>query len=163
MTVALRFCLSIVRTVRQQIAAIRRRVRIPAWKVAVPDWARPWLWVAKRVACVGLIAVAAVTLGIKIRHDRQITRHVTESAFVRQGVTMTDQWQCIYREIRAAVPEGSRVDVTYPANLAYFSRMVELSTGWAVPVAKPSDAQWRLFIYRTHGYCSGLAVAVQRP
>jgi hypothetical protein len=158
-TVATRSVRNFLHTALYQMAALRQRVH----DAQVPPWARPWLWIAKRVACVAIAAVAAITIWGSVRHDRQVTAQVLRPAALHQGVVDNDRWQCIYRAIRAAVPEGSTVDVKFPQNLVYFQRMAELSTGWAIPQRTVDGAQWRLLIYRTHGYCSGLALAVQRP
>ena len=156
MTHAIKAVLRFLEAALDQMIALRKRVRVPAW-------AARWMWVAKRVACVAVAAVAAITLWVKVDHDRQITAQVLRPAAARQSVAANDRWQCIYRAIRAGVPQGSTVDVNFPENPVYFQRMAELSTGWAIPQRTVDGAQWRLLIYRTHGDCSGLAVAVQRP
>jgi hypothetical protein len=162
-THAISVVLRFFRTALEQIRALLAQIRALRQRVKLPAWAKPWLAVAKGVACVAIAAVAVITLWGQVHQDRQITAQVLRPASVHQGVTDNDRWQCIYRAIRAAVPEGSTVDVNFPENLVYFQRMAELSTDWAVPQRTVGGAQWRLLIYRTHGYCSGLAVAVQRP
>jgi hypothetical protein len=162
-TVRLRSLAGRLTSVAGRLTSLAGRLTSLAGRLRVPAWARPWLAVAKRVACVGIVVIAGVTLWNKVNHDRHFTAGVIRPASVRRGIWEDNQRECLYRAIRAAVPEGSRVDVSGVSNPVYIQDITELSTDWAVMQLTARGAQWKVFVYRTHGDCSGLSVAVQHP
>jgi hypothetical protein len=160
---AIALVLRLLRTASVRLRSLGGRLRSLAGRVRVPAWARPCLAVAKRLACVAIVVVAAVNLWPKVVHDRHFTAAVLRPASVRRGVWEDNQRDCLYRAIRAAVPEGARVDVGGVSNPVFIQDITELSTDWAVMQLTPRGAQWKVFMYHTHGDCSGMSVAVEHP
>ncbi len=117
----------------------------------------------KSIVCAAIIAVAGVACGWKAYTDLSITANLLRSRSVADSNLNNGAWQCIYRSIRAAVPEGSRVYININTSDALFlQRLTEMTTPWAMPVPRMSGARLVLSISRAPGddYCSGLELGV---
>ena len=117
--------------------------------------------VGKRIGCAAIVAAGAVTLGLSVHHDLQLTAGVTTPQWIAEQSAQLRQEECIYHAIRSQVPKGAAVYVTSP-DYQPTQRLAELSTLWAVPQASLATAQWRLSLVPAHGHCSGLALEVRR-
>jgi hypothetical protein len=117
--------------------------------------------VAKRIGCIAIASAAAVTIGLSVHHDLQITATVLRPAAVRLQTAVFRQEECLYHAIRSEVPKGATVYVNSP-RWQYTQRLAELSTPWAVPQPTLATARWQLSLVPAAGHCSGLALEVRR-
>jgi hypothetical protein len=105
----------------------------------------------KRIGCAGIIAAAAVTLGLSVHHDLQVTAAALTPASIEQQTAALHQEECVYQAIRLLVPKGATVYVQAP-RFQPTQRLAELSTLWAVPQASLANAQYRLSLVPARGY-----------
>jgi hypothetical protein len=126
------------------------------------------LHLGKRIGCVVIVAVAAVTLGLSVHHGLQTTSSLVSRGAIRQAVIADRQEECIYRAIRSDLPKGAAVYIQDPI---IGQRLAELSTLWAVPQASRADARWTASLVpgsslgpgsHARAYCDGLALEVWR-
>jgi hypothetical protein len=135
--------------------------------------------IGKRIGCVGIISAAAVTLGLSVHHDLQLTAGTLTPTLVEQQTAALRQEECLYQAIRLLVPKDARVYVDAP-RFQPTQRLAELSTLWAVPEASLANAQYRLSLVPARGYaivpfpltgtplapargqCSGVTLEVRR-
>jgi hypothetical protein len=133
----------------------------------------------KRVGCIAIVVVAAVTLGLSVHHDLQLTANATTAKSIANQEAQLRQEECLYKAIRLMVPHGATVYVTAP-RFPPTQRLAELSTLWAVPEANIARAQWRLTLIPARGHsivpfpvtktrpdpargqCSGVTLEVRR-
>jgi hypothetical protein len=114
--------------------------------------------------CAAIIAAAAVACGRKAYTDLTTTANILAPQSVADSNLTNGAWQCIYRSIRADVPEGAPVYIDIRTSDLYFlQRLTEMTTPWAVPVPRMSAARLVLSVSRGagHGNCSGLELAVR--
>lgn len=117
----------------------------------------------KRIGGAGILAIAAVSLGLSVRHGVQFTANFVAPANIQSSAISTRQLECVFQAIRKQVPEGVTAYVHGPTHTLTW-RMAELSTPWLVPQeASPPTAPWRLsLVYVSpHSQCHGLALKVQ--
>jgi hypothetical protein len=119
--------------------------------------------VGKRIASAGILAAAAVSLGLSVHHGVQFTADFVTPANTAKWTTSTRQLECVYQDIRKQVPRGVTAYV-HGSTTTLTWRIAELSTPWLVPQeASPPTANWRLFLVyappRTQ--CHGLALEVR--
>jgi hypothetical protein len=117
--------------------------------------------VVKGIACAGIVSAAAVTLGLSVHHDAQITAAALAPASIKQQTFLFRQEECLYHAIRRELPKGATVYVTNPS-WEHTQRLAELSTLWAAPQPSLATAQYRLILVPARGHCSGLALEVHR-
>jgi hypothetical protein len=117
--------------------------------------------VGKGIACVAVVSVAAVTLGLGVHHELQFTAADQRPATVTDQTASFRQEECLYHAIRSKVPKGATVYVNSP-DWRQTQRLAELSTLWAVPQASLATAQYRLSLVPAHGSCFGLTLEVRR-
>jgi hypothetical protein len=115
----------------------------------------------KRIGCAAIVTAAGVALGLSLHHGVRLTVSVTTPQWIAEQTVKLRQEECIYRAIRAQVPEGAAVYVTGP-DFQPTQRLAELSTPWAAPQANIANARWRLSLVPARGHCSGLALEVHR-
>jgi hypothetical protein len=103
--------------------------------------------IAKRIGCAGIVAAAAVSLGLGVHHGVAFTTSfLAPKSAGYWNIYTRQQLECVFRDIRKQVPQGVTAYVHGPDNTLTF-RMAELSTPWLEPQeSSPSTAQWRLFL-----------------
>lgn len=119
--------------------------------------------VGKRIGCAGILAAAAVSLGLSVHHGVQFTARFVTHQQINRWTTSTRQLECIYRDIRERVPQGVTAYVHGPSQ-AFTWGLAELSTPWLVPQqASSPTASWRLSLVLVpdHAQCHGIALKVE--
>jgi hypothetical protein len=117
--------------------------------------------VGKRVGCAGIVVGAAVTLGLSVHHDLQLTAMVNTPASIKYETGIFQQDECIYHAIRSEVPKGATV-YGIGTNWVLTQRLAGMSTLWAVPQPSRATARWILTLVPAHGACMGVALKVRR-
>jgi hypothetical protein len=119
--------------------------------------------VGKRIGCAGILAAAAVSLGLSVRHGVQFTAHFVTSQQINSSTLSIRRQECIYQDIRERVPQGVTAYVHGPSQ-PFTWGLAELSTPWLVPQqVSPLTASWRLYLVVVphDAQCHGLALKVQ--
>jgi len=113
--------------------------------------------IAARVAVICLAGLAFVFI---IAHGHRVTTSETIHSSVETWTHFTSQEECIYRSIRSDLPSGATVHVVdsdpYDAE-----RLIELSTGWAVPTQIAAPASWTIGLVPGSS-CAGVTLNVHR-
>lgn len=120
---------------------------------------------AKRLVCAAIIAVAGLTCVWKAHEDLPITASLLQPRSIADSTLNNGSWQCVYRAIRHAVPEGTPVYLySTRKNQIFFQHTAEVATPWAMPELSRSAARWELSVTHVprHRYCSGLKLKVTR-
>ncbi len=113
--------------------------------------------------CAAIIAAAGVACGWKAYTDLTTTVRLLGPQSVAASNLTDGTWQCIFRSIRAEVPEGAPVYINVGrSDQLFLQRLTEVTTPWAMPVPRMSAARLLLSVSLApgHGYCSGLEFAV---
>lgn len=116
----------------------------------------------KRIGCAGMAAAAALTVGLSVHHEIQLTAGLLAPGQVALQTGLYRQQQCIYQAVRDDVPKGAAVYITSPPLAVPTERLSEVSTLWAVLEAKPAAARWRLSLVPAPGHCGGSEVEAHR-
>lgn len=114
----------------------------------------------KRIGCAGMASAAAVTMGLSVHHEVQLTATFLAPGQTALQTSLYRQQQCIYRAVRDEVPKGATVYITSPPNAVPTERLSEVSTLWAVLEANPAAARWMLSLVPASGHCGGQEVEV---
>lgn len=104
----------------------------------------------KIAACTVIFFVAAVTLGLSVHHEIQLTAEFVSPPWVNQATIAYQQEECLYHSIRASVPGGAAVYEINP-DVGHAQLLAELSTLWAVPQEFRGKARWQLSIHAARG------------
>jgi hypothetical protein len=123
-------------------------------------WAGRSGQVGKRVGCAGIVVGAAVTLGLSVHHDLQLTAMIKSPASVKRETDRFRLEECIYHTVRSEVPKGATTYDIGP-NQVLTQWVTGLSTLWAVPQPSPATARWILTLVPAHGDCGGYALKVR--
>lgn len=114
--------------------------------------------IVKRIACAGILAAAAVPLGLSVSSGVRFTASFVRPASIKSWGTTTGALECVFHAIRARVPEGVTAYVHGPTHTLTV-RLAELSTPWLEPQeASTSTAPWKLSLHvvpddrQCHGY-----------
>jgi hypothetical protein len=99
----------------------------------------------RRAGCIAIVVAAAVTLGLSIHHDLQLTAKATTPKSIANQEAQLRQEECLYKAIRLMVPEGATVYVTAPRLGGGRGGRRHLGTGAAT---KPTVARRRLDLRR---------------
>lgn len=114
-----------------------------AGEPAQPDTTGRWRRIGRRSGCAAIASAAVVMCGFTVGHGFSETRVYQSPAAVRAAAHGYRIEECTYRVIREVVPKGARVFVP-----DYWEgggvRLTDLQTGWSVPEADPSNAQYTL-------------------
>jgi hypothetical protein len=117
---------------------------------------------ARRAGAAGIVAAAALTVGLSVHHEAQLTAAALTPQQIADQTAAYRQEECLYHAIRSQVPEGAAVYITSPPAAPPTERLSELSTLWAVLEAKPAAARWTLSLVTARGHCGGVALEVHR-
>jgi hypothetical protein len=114
---------------------------------------------AKRIACVVVIAAAAVMLGLTVNHGLLAAAADQTPAAIKAAKITDRVEECTYRTIRQELPKGA---IVYVADYWHGDnvRLTDLETLWTVPEVNPAKAQWTLSVGRGQ-LCTRRAIKVQ--
>jgi hypothetical protein len=113
----------------------------------------------RRLGCVFIAAVAAVTLGLGIHQDLQLNASLLTPAAVNASASADRQDMCLFLALRHELPKGAAF-YDAGANGADYQHLAELATLWAVPEQSPGAARWRVAI--VPGHCASIGLRVWR-
>jgi hypothetical protein len=117
---------------------------------------------AERIGVAGIVAAAAVTVGLSIHHELQLKAAALAPAQVSYETAVYQQEECLYRAIRSAVPRGAAVYITSRPSSPASEQLSELSTLWAVLEARRAAARWTFSLVPAPGHCGGVELEVHR-
>jgi hypothetical protein len=123
---------------------------------------RPKL-VGKRIAGAAILAAAAVSLGLSVRHGILFTAHFGTPAQINSSTMSTRRLECIYEDVREQVPQGVTAYVHGPSQ-AFTWELAEASTPWLIPQqVRPLTTSWRLYLVAVpdDAQCQGMALEVE--
>jgi hypothetical protein len=116
----------------------------------------------ERIGVAGIVAAAAVTMGLSIHHELQLRAAALAPAQVTYETAVYQQEECLYRAIRSAVPRGAAVYITSRPSSPTSEQLSELSTLWAVLKAHRAAASWTFSLVSVPGHCGGVELKVHR-
>lgn len=116
----------------------------------------------KRADAAWIAAAAAVTLGLSVHHEVQLTAAVLTPGQIASQTAAYRQEECLYRAIRSEVPKGADVYITSASAAPSTERLSELSTLWAGLKPNRAGARWTLTLVSARGHCDGVALEVHR-
>jgi hypothetical protein len=118
-----------------------------------------WTGAGVRFGCAVIAAVAAVTLGLGIHQELQVSARLVAPAAVNAMAAADKQEMCLFRALRHELPKGAAF-YDPERDATDYQRLAELATLWAVPERSADATRWRVAI--VPGRCARVGLKVWR-